>query len=40
MDVQSVVVGNAGASAPHENMQPYSVTNFIICVAGIYPPRS
>jgi microcystin-dependent protein len=40
MDAQSVVVGNAGTSAPHENMQPYSVTNFIICVAGIYPPRS
>jgi microcystin-dependent protein len=40
MDVQSVVVGNAGASSPHENMQPYIVTNFIICVAGIYPPRS
>lgn len=40
MDVQSVVVGNAGTSTPHENMQPYSVTNFIICVAGIYPPRS
>jgi len=40
MDAQSVVVGNAGTSTPHENMQPYSVTNFIICVAGIYPPRS
>jgi microcystin-dependent protein len=40
MDGQSAVVGNAGASTPHENMQPYTVTNFIICVAGYYPPRS
>jgi microcystin-dependent protein len=40
MDGQSVAIGNAGASTSHENMQPYTVTNFIICVAGIYPPRS
>jgi microcystin-dependent protein len=40
MDLQSVVVGYAGTSALHENMQPYLVINFIICVAGVYPPRS
>ncbi|MDD2836092.1 MAG: hypothetical protein PHY05_08060, partial [Methanothrix sp.] len=40
MDVNSIVVGNAGASTPHENMQPYLAMNFIICVAGVYPPRS
>jgi microcystin-dependent protein len=40
MDEQSVVVGNAGASTPHDNMQPYLAMNFIICVVGIYPSRS
>jgi len=40
MDGQSAAVGNAGASTPHENMQPYTATNFIICFNGIYPPRS
>jgi microcystin-dependent protein len=40
MDGQCVVVGNAGASTPHENMQPYLSMDFIICVAGTYPSRS
>ncbi|HPS91526.1 MAG TPA: tail fiber protein [Methanothrix sp.] len=40
MDGQSVVVSDAGASAPHENMQPYLTTTFIICMVGIYPSRS
>lgn len=40
MDGKSLAVGNTGMSTPHENMQPYAVTNFIICVVGIYPPRS
>lgn len=29
----------AGRSQPHFNMQPYLAINFIICVAGVYPPR-
>jgi len=40
MDGQSAAIGSAGASAPHENMQPYLAMNFIICVAGYYPTRS
>ncbi len=28
------------ASIPHENMQPYLAINFIIALAGIYPPRN
>jgi len=28
------------ASQPHENMQPYQVLNFIIAMAGIFPPRN
>lgn len=30
----------AGSSAPHPNMQPYSVINFNIALYGIYPSRS
>lgn len=29
----------AGASAPHENMQPYLTLNFVIALQGIYPQR-
>jgi microcystin-dependent protein len=31
---------NAGNSQPHQNMQPYNVLNFSMCIAGIYPSRS
>jgi microcystin-dependent protein len=30
----------AGGSQPHNNMQPYLGINFIIALAGIYPPQS
>jgi microcystin-dependent protein len=30
-------VGNAGASQPHSNMQPFLVVNYIICTNGIFP---
>ncbi len=30
----------AGASQPHNNMQPYLTVNFCIALQGIYPPRS
>ena len=36
----SVVVENTGDSRFHENRQPYLVTNYIICMEGIFPPRS
>lgn len=29
-----------GGSQPHNNVQPYLAVNFIIALAGIYPPRS
>lgn len=29
----------AGASAPHENRQPYLALSYIICVMGLFPPR-
>jgi microcystin-dependent protein len=30
----------AGGSQPHNNMQPYLGINFIIALAGVYPPQS
>lgn len=30
----------AGANAPHDNMQPYLVLNFVIALQGIFPSRS
>lgn len=35
----AVDVGITGSSTPHENRQPYLVTNYIICMVGLYPPR-
>ncbi len=32
-------ISSAGASQPHDNMQPYAVSNFQICIQGIYPSR-
>lgn len=34
------VVGPAGGSQPHENVQPFQVINFIIALYGIFPPQS
>ncbi|MGD0089795.1 MAG: tail fiber protein [Planctomycetota bacterium] len=32
--------GSAGGSLPHNNMQPYLASNFIIALQGIFPARS
>ncbi|WP_115717103.1 phage tail protein [Gallaecimonas mangrovi] len=29
-----------GGSQAHNNLQPYQVVNFIICLYGVYPPHS
>jgi microcystin-dependent protein len=34
------ILGPAGGSTPHNNMQPYLVLNFCIALQGIFPPRS
>ena len=34
------VISAAGASQPHNNMQPYLTLNLCIALQGIYPPRS
>ncbi len=33
-------VTNAGGSQPHNNMQPYTVLNFIIALQGIFPSQT
>jgi microcystin-dependent protein len=33
----AVQLGITGGSLPHENMSPFLVMNFIICLDGIYP---
>lgn len=32
-------VSNVGGSQPHDNMPPYLVVNFCICLSGIFPSR-
>lgn len=38
--VTSVVLANNGGSVPHNNMQPYLVLNYIICMQGDFPARN
>lgn len=33
-------IGVAGGDQPHNNMPPYLVLNFCICLQGVYPSRS
>ena len=33
-------VGNAGANAAHDNMQPYLAVNFCIALSGVFPSRN
>jgi microcystin-dependent protein len=39
MKSDAVAIAPAGASIPHNNMQPFLTLNFIIALQGIYPPR-
>jgi microcystin-dependent protein len=34
------VIGNAGGSQPHQNLQPYLCINFIVALQGIFPSRN
>ncbi len=36
----TTTLGNPGGNQGHENMQPYSVINFIIATEGTFPPRN
>jgi microcystin-dependent protein len=34
------IVGPAGGSQPHSNLQPYLVVNYVIALTGIFPSRN
>ena len=34
------IVGQAGGSQAHSNLQPYLVINFVIALQGIFPSRN
>ena len=36
----TVTVNNAGAQQPYNNMQPYTVLRYIICLTGVFPSRN
>jgi microcystin-dependent protein len=36
----NVAVANAGAGMPFSSIPPYLALNYIICINGLYPPRS
>ena len=38
--MKSDMVSQTGGGQAHQNMSPYCCTNHIICIEGIYPPRS
>lgn len=38
--LSSNAIGNAGATQPHTNMQPYAALNFCIALSGIFPSRN
>jgi microcystin-dependent protein len=40
MAANTVTIGIAGSSQPHNNMQPYLGMNYIICINGIFPSRN
>ena len=33
-------IGLAGGNQPHNNMQPFLVINFVICLYGVFPSRN
>lgn len=39
-DFATNAIGPSGGSQPHTNLQPYLCINFIIALAGIFPPQS
>jgi microcystin-dependent protein len=40
IQMDSQAIGNTGGGQGHANMQPYLCINFLICLEGVYPPRT
>jgi microcystin-dependent protein len=40
VDLIPSALGNAGANAGHDNMQPYLALNFCIALQGLFPSRN
>jgi microcystin-dependent protein len=38
--LNGAMIGGGGSSQPHDNIQPYTTLNYIICVEGLYPSRN
>jgi len=38
--MSAAMIGGGGGSQPHENIQPYTTLNYIICVEGLFPSRN
>ena len=36
----SITLGNTGGGQSHENMSPFIVMNYIICIQGVFPSRN
>lgn len=36
----AVTIGNAGSNLPFNNLMPYLVVNYIICMYGLFPSRN
>lgn len=36
----AITIASTGNNQPHPNLQPYLVLRYIICIQGLFPPRS
>lgn len=39
LTMSPTMTASSGGNQPHDNMQPYLVTNWCIALQGVYPPR-
>lgn len=39
VQLNSLAISQTGSGVGHDNMQPFLVMNYLICISGLYPPR-